>query len=324
MSGPSIMRTIVLHADDFGMNAAVTDGIIDGFASGLLTSTSLLTNAPAAGLAVTAWRRLDSQRKHGTLRSLPLRKRLGDDGYPFDLGVHLNLTQGRPLSGPAYPDELVDEAGLFLSPGRLFKALIAGGRRWRQSIEQELTAQIVWLLDHRLQPTHLNGHQYVEMMPVIAELLPLLAGRFSIGYVRSACEPGHWRTSFWPGLRIAKCGVSFVKQFYSARFRRRLRRAGLDTANAYFGTSHAALIDRRTLDRFLRFAGDCRKIEVGMHPARHDTVRENVADGWVDPLAEHRPAELDLLSSNDLAGLFSMHGVRLGRLNSNERERLAA
>ena len=44
--GNRVSGTIILHADDFGMNPAVTAGIVRGFEHGLLTSTSLLTNAP--------------------------------------------------------------------------------------------------------------------------------------------------------------------------------------------------------------------------------------------------------------------------------------
>ena len=90
-------RRVAFHADDFGMNRAVTDGILQGFRQGLLTSTSLLANAPDAGRALAEWDRLEQDRRGGVLPSSALRKRLGDPDCPFDLGVHLNLTQGRPL-----------------------------------------------------------------------------------------------------------------------------------------------------------------------------------------------------------------------------------
>ena len=324
MSQPRSSRHVILHADDFGMNAAVTEGIVEGFADGLLTSTSLLTNGPAAGLAITAWRRLEMQRQSGRLPSQRRRDELGDDGGPFDLGVHLNLTQGRPLTGPGYADELVDDAGLFLPPSRLFGKLLFGGGRWREPIERELSAQIAWLLDHRLQPTHLNGHQYVEMMPVLAELVPQLARRFSIGYVRAAREPGHWRTSVWPSARVGKCGVSFVKQFFARRFRRRLIDTDINTADAYFGTSHAALIDAGLVDRFLRLAAGCRQIEIGMHPGCRADVHTGGLAGWSDPLADLRPAELEMLCSADLAAVLVAHRVHLGRLGLRARKGLAA
>ena len=99
---------LVLHADDLGMNRAISEGILRGFREGLLTSTSLLANAPDAGRALQQWKGLLAEHAAGRLPSAAARRRLDDPDRPFDLGVHLNLTQGRPLSGSRYPAELLD------------------------------------------------------------------------------------------------------------------------------------------------------------------------------------------------------------------------
>ena len=112
-------RWIVLHADDFGMNAAVNEGILRAFRDGLLTSTSLLANAPAAEEACAAWPQLVNELRAGDVASAWRRRQLGDDLRPFDLGVHLNLTQGRPLSG-TYPVELLNDRGAFPGSARSF------------------------------------------------------------------------------------------------------------------------------------------------------------------------------------------------------------
>ena len=59
---------------------------------------------------------LEADRAEARLPSMAVRRRLGDPDCPFDLGVHLNLTQGRPLTD-RYPPELLDAAGRF--PGSL-------------------------------------------------------------------------------------------------------------------------------------------------------------------------------------------------------------
>ena len=110
---PSSVRRIALHADDLGMNPAVSDGIFQGFEQGLLTSTSLLSNAPDAARALDRWRQLESRRAEGSLESTARRRRLQDPAQPFDLGIHLNLTQGRPLTAARYPAELLDARGCF-------------------------------------------------------------------------------------------------------------------------------------------------------------------------------------------------------------------
>ena len=62
--------------------------------------------------------------------------------------------------------------------------------------------------DHGLRPTHLNGHQYIEMLPATAEIMPELMERFGIQVVRVAWEPSllrhtvlrgfHSRSGRWP------------------------------------------------------------------------------------------------------------------------------
>ncbi|HWB10971.1 MAG TPA: ChbG/HpnK family deacetylase [Pirellulales bacterium] len=308
------MNRLLLHADDFGFNEPVTRGIIDGLSRGLLTGTSVLANAPAAPLAIDLWTRLERLRVAGELPSAAIRNRLCDAESPFDLGVHLNLTQGRPLIGSRYPGGLLDRAGRFLSPARLFLKLVLGGRRWQSAIRDELAEQIEWLLDHGLRPTHLNGHQYVEMMPVVRELVPNLARRYGIGSVRVASEPGHWRTSLRPGLRLANCGVSGVKYHYAVRFLRLLDTARIDHADAYFGASHAGRIDLPMMRRFLRLARSHAVSEIAFHPGQYSKDEISRTDDWHDPLAEARSGELRLLNSPELAELLVAASVRLGRL----------
>lgn len=107
------------------MNRAVSDGILHGFRHGLLTSTSLLANAPDAARALSLWKGLLIERSNGLLPSAEAHRRLDDPDCPFDLGVHLNLTQGRPL-GDRYPGELLDAEGRFPGVFSLFAPAAVG------------------------------------------------------------------------------------------------------------------------------------------------------------------------------------------------------
>lgn len=310
--------SLILHADDFGFNAAVTSGILEAFRSGLLTGTSLLTNAPAADIAVEQWRRLESARQAGELPSSAARRRLGDAVTPFDLGAHLNLTQGVPLTAGAFPGKLLNAAGRFLGPGALYRRLCSQGGRWRGGIRAELQAQVEWLLHRGLTPTHLNGHQYVEMMPVVSGIIADLAREYRLLYVRAATEPGHWRTSLSPGLRLTNCCLSGVKQYYARRWAAALDRAGLAHADAFFGASHAGLIDLAMVRRFIVRAGKHGLTEMALHPgglSREPDQRE-IEAGWHDPLAAARPGELALLRSAELAELLAENEFQLGRFSN--------
>src|SRR5579871_4591730 len=127
-------RRVVFHADDFGMNPPVNRGIVRGFEEGLLTSTSLLANAPDVGPALTAWKRLAEAHARQELPSSERRRQLGDPSSAFDLGIHLNLSQGRPLTAGQYPEELLDGAGRFPGIFGVFKNLRRTGSRFRGAV----------------------------------------------------------------------------------------------------------------------------------------------------------------------------------------------
>ena len=78
MTCDGAVRRIMFHADDLGMNPAVNAGIFRGFEQGLLTSTSILTNAPHAGSAFKSWKNLIGSQGSSDLPSSELRTRLGE------------------------------------------------------------------------------------------------------------------------------------------------------------------------------------------------------------------------------------------------------
>lgn len=310
---------VVLHADDFGQSAAVNDGILRGFEHGLLTSTSLLSNAPAALAAIAAWRTLAIRQRDRQIVSTLSRARLDDELTPFDLGVHLNLTQGRPLTGDRYPARLLDADGRFPGVFRLFRCL---QRRvpmdLASAIRAELTAQISLLADHGLRPTHLNGHQYVEMIPQVAALLPDLLNRFGICVLRVADEPGLTRSTVCQNGRVDAWLLALIKRHFARRLRTQLDTRATRAPSQYFGTAHAGQINARVIALFLNRARGPGLVEIGMHPATaaHPLAADDDCDGWRDPLAAARPAELALLESAELGELLSVRQFKLGRLSA--------
>lgn len=308
-------RSIVLHADDFGMNRAVTDGIIRGFSHGLLTSTALMANAPDAARALDAWRSLEQRWAAGVLPSAEPRRLLNDPGLPFDFGIHLNLTQGRPLTGRHYPGELLDRQGQFCGIGSLFRRLYRKGSRFHGALRSELAAQIEFLLDRGRQPTHINGHQYVEMLPGLRDVLRELLTHYKVQSVRVALESGLFRTTLLYGKRPASWCLAHTKRFFAGRFRESARRWNVHFSDAYFGTAHAGRINLAVLRRFLESGQGCEHVEIGLHPASGLTVAADSDSGWDDPLAALRPKELELLTDHSLVELLQSFGFALGRLS---------
>lgn len=335
MQSIPLSRSLVLHADDFGMNEAVNRGILLGFSHGLLTSTAILTNAPGCATAIAQWQDLLSRFTQRTLSSRESRERLADSRAPFDLGVHLNLTQGRPLTADRYPALLLDDEGRFPGVFGLARRLLISGRKFRPAIERELTAQIEVLLDHGLAPTHLNAHQYIDLFPVLAAILPELLRRYAIRVVRVPWERGLTRTTLLRGLEPVNWSLGQIKRLFAFHHLVEMRRHGVAHPAGYFGTSHAGRIDLGLMQRFVASANPG-LTEIGLHPGcfgpscivpdcveRGSAMTDDPAsatadssdDGWYDPLAEQRSRELWLLTSPGLVELLEAEHIRLGRLS---------
>jgi predicted glycoside hydrolase/deacetylase ChbG (UPF0249 family) len=321
---PSSARRIALHADDLGMNPAVTDGILQGFEQGLLTSTSLLSNAPDAARALDRWRQLEARRSQGSLASMARRQRLQDPAQPFDLGIHLNLTQGRPLTGPRYPAALLAAGGCFPGIFGLFRRLrghhasMAGGLL--AAIEEELTCQVQFMLDRGHRPTHLNGHQYIEMLPVVGRVVKSLLENFRIPVVRVAWERSWWQSFLWPGISTSQWLIGGLKKVHAGRFRRQMFGNGVYFADEFFGTMTAGTTSLELIRSFLAAVQDFQLAEIGLHPSAmpagtmYPWSAASAADGWHDPLAGMRPREREMVVSVELEELLAARGCRLGRL----------
>lgn len=133
------MKLLIVNADDFGLNEAANAGIIECHRAGSVTSTTLMANAPALEAAV--------QQAHAN--------------PALGIGLHFNLTWGRPLSAPDIVPALVDAKGIFLSRDQLGRKAMLGGVPQAQ-VDIELAAQFRRLGELGIAPTHVDSHQHVH------------------------------------------------------------------------------------------------------------------------------------------------------------------
>ena len=169
-------RRLIINADDFGLSESVNKGIVEAHTKGVLTSTTIMANMPAADQVVELAKNLPS----------------------LGLGVHLNLTAGKPLCQDNTVKLILDSQGYFaLSPGKLALASLVNGKV-KTAIEAELTSQIQWLIDKGIKPTHLDSHKHIHSFPAIFPIVCRLAKRFSIPAIRYTFEPKQLSRLPWP------------------------------------------------------------------------------------------------------------------------------
>jgi predicted glycoside hydrolase/deacetylase ChbG (UPF0249 family) len=155
---------LIINADDFGFSEGVTRGIIEAHAAGGVTSTSMMANGVDWENAVRF------ARATGTL----------------DVGVHLNLVQGRPLLRvPSLSDARTGE----LHPlGALARRAIAG-RIVPDELAAELRAQIERVRQAGIAVTHLDSHRHAHVLPGIFPVVRRVAIEAGIRVVRIPREP---------------------------------------------------------------------------------------------------------------------------------------
>lgn len=163
------MRTLAVVADDFGLSASVDRGILEAFAGGGLTGTTVMLNFP------------EFESTCARLREAP----------GLDVGAHLNLTAGAPLSDPRDLSSLVDADGRFLRRNRLAAKLSLGLVR-RAEVRREWSAQLERGRALGLRFSVLTSHEHVHMFPSLVGLVTELALEHEIPYVRCTLFP--WRS----------------------------------------------------------------------------------------------------------------------------------
>lgn len=152
------MIHLIVNADDLGSGPQRDRGIFVAFTHGIVTSASLLANGASFVAAA---------REVKTL-SLPV-------------GVHLNLSEGRALTGAIAG--LTDPAGNFPGKSALRKTL-AAGRLDAANIQRELSTQIELIRDAGITPDHLDTHQHCLLFPALTGIIAEVAETTGIRALR--------------------------------------------------------------------------------------------------------------------------------------------
>ena len=260
------MRGFVLCADDFAMTPGVGRSILKLAEQRRLSATSVMANRPHwAGLAKE-------------LRPMQLH---------MDIGLHLNLTLGAPLS------KMKDFA-----PGDLFPAIGDVSKRAllrslpRDELRAEIDRQLAAFEDAlQARPDFIDGHQHVHALPIIRSvLMEAIVSRYPHDkpYLR---DPGDRVASIMGrGVAIKKAlGVTAL----SSGLRAQALQKGIATNQGFSGFSafdpwRDYGSDFRT---FLKWPGPRHLIMC--HPGEIDD--ELLA---LDPVVGTRPHEANFLASS--------------------------
>jgi hypothetical protein len=189
---------IIITADDLGLDARVNAAVLQSFGLGLITHASLIVNLDGFE---DACQLLEVQRLHDRI------------------GLHLNLTEGVPLTENIKRTRLcVDGRFVALDRVRYYQLMSSATRR---AVANEVAAQIAAARRAGIALTHLDSHNDVHTAPSLAGVVAAMARTHGIPRVR----PGR------------NCGPiqGVIRWMHHRRYNQRLERLGLKHVK-YFGT----------------------------------------------------------------------------------------
>jgi len=286
-------KRIVINADDFGRSDSVNKAVAQAHTKGVLTSATVMANMPAADKAVKIAKKLPT----------------------LGVGVHLNLSEGRPILKDARTECLLNNDGLFAySPVKL--ALLSTAiHSIRNAIRAELTAQIQWLIDNGLKPTHLDSHRHIHSFPAIFTIVCELARRFRIAAIRWCFEPKHLCRMPWP--LTSETGRKKAGLVRTQALINRMQNPHFLKTGALLGVAHTGKIDVNFL-KAVTLYNPAQTAEVMTHPGLpddHRNIQQNAnpddADKRQTKLLYRQKVELEALCSERTKQYFKDAGIKL-------------
>ena len=265
---------LIVNADDYGYFRCVSQGILKAATHGIVTATGVFANAT-----------------HFAEDAAKLR-----DCIPLDVGVHLNLTEGMPLTSELrgrlsrWSGRL---PGKFAMAGALLSRVVK-----TEDVSREWRAQIERCLEHGLRVRFLNSHEHLHMLPALYPVASALAKEYGIAHLRFPAVQGGGGSvngSLFRNAVIKTLGA--------------INRRHADTPRTHFlGLETTGKIGLPYLERSISRLGAGEIYELMCHPGEFD-ARE-VTDRRL--LRYHDwEGELGTLTSPAARELLRQHGVRL-------------
>jgi len=226
------MKRLIINADDCGADKERNEGIFEAVNRGSVTSASLLANGPA------------------TDNAIHLAKGVTDKHISW--GLHINLSEGRPLSSGLRL--LTGSDGYFLGKlpairllasdkprlskegeGRAGAGNVMGGHDTPlgEEIRVEVEAQIKALSDTGIPIRHIDGHHHIHMFPAVIGAVIKIAAAYKIPWIRIPEEPA----PFCGGLPVSEQLAEEARFFskHAAEARTLLKKTGIRTADHFRG-----------------------------------------------------------------------------------------
>jgi chitin disaccharide deacetylase len=265
---------LIVNADDYGYYPCVSQGILAAAKSGALTATGILANNPDLATQLHWLTGLES----------------------VDVGVHLNLTYGQPLT-KVMAEKLEHWQGQFPN-AYVMSGLLLTGKINLADVRAEWRAQIETCQSIKLR--FLNSHEHIHMLPLLFPLVLELAKDYGIEHVR--LTQAEWLTPFGLSALIRNTLMQTMQLINQRHLKVK--------PPLFLGLSPSGKLDYDYLTTMLPKLKPGQSYELMCHPGRFDPTE--ISDAKL--LAYHDwEGELALLQSPEVHDLYEKFGIRLSQ-----------
>lgn len=287
-----LVPRLIVNADDFGLAPGVNRAILELHAAEVLTSATLMAQAPSTEEAVNM------------ALAMPT----------LGVGCHIVLVDGTPVSDKSSIPSLVDQTNgaFYPTPGSFLKRLFTARIR-SADIESEAAAQIALLQSYGLRLTHVDTHKHMHMFPAILRPVLRAAKTAGIHAIRNPFEPIWSLNATTNAPEVRRAQVVLLRRFES-KFRRIVEQEEFKTTDGAVGVLATGSVDIATVDALLTAMPEG-TFELVSHPGYRDEylARSNTR------LLESREIERNaLMAIKDFGGIDLISFSCLG--HSAERE----
>lgn len=275
--------SLVVNADDFGFFPCVSRGIIECARQGVITATGIMANGPYFEKLVN-WLH---------------------DFAQIDIGVHLNITYGKPVS-TEFLSYLKKIGGVY--PGKSKIALMLLRKQLPLNVVmEEWHAQINRCLSAGLKVSFLNTHEHIHLLPPLAGPILDIARYYGIENVRHPAP--EWKIR-------PLTGAAFLRNCLMHFATLPKRTSDFNSQIRVIGISVSGRLTLQYLDKCFCMLEPGKTYELMCHPGYYNP--EEIRD--INLVRFHAwQEELELLTSKAFKTLIHKHGIRLSHFRHRKK-----
>jgi len=231
---------------------------------------------------------------------------LAKDHPSLGVGLHFNITQGRPVASASLVSSLIDGRGEFWGTSAALLGRALAGRLNTEEVIIELRAQIEKALQAGLRLTHLDSHKHTHALPQICKAIIATINDYGINAIRLPREEWRFDRDARSFKLIAQSAGAFGVSQLCRISDSALKRSNVKTPDYFFGVSRTGFWTKSWMIEMIERLPEGVS-ELMCHPGYNDAELDSVKTR----LRESRMNELMLLTDPDIVAKLKENDVKL-------------